>query len=553
MADDPGRDDKHPEDSGPEENPLEELLRQLGITGAPGAGSPDLAALMQQLQQAFGQMFSAGSPGPTAGYAGFANPAGPGGAAAGQPGQLDWRQVSTAARKVCAERGDDPAPSREQRENVTETARIADAWLDRSTSFPATEEAPKVWSRSEWLTSTLPVWERIISPVATSFADALADALLQTPGEEGPAPELAQMAGMLKPMLRTSGAMMYGTTVAEALGRLACEVLGLTDIGLPLGDGGAVVLIPANVEAFSEGLDQSDTDIRVYLALREAARQRLFAAAPWLRPQLLSLFEQYAARIRNDMSAMEDIYRDLDPAAKNLEGMQEAFEKIQGSLFEPVRTPEQQSVLDRLETLLALIEGWVDETVTQATAAWMPAAPALAETLHRRSRRGGVERPGRTGAAAPPDARRRQPVGGHPRGAWCRGARRPVGPPGQPADRGGAGRSAGLRRRRGRCPSHPRGRPGGVRPRRRTGATPRAGGGGTRRGVKTGCVRLVPLRSGVPLDDTPGVHKVNPAERSGNADVSTRLPHSLHRFVHSSWTTPAKRTGRKRRTCLTTR
>lgn len=389
MADDPGRDDKHPEGSGPEENPLEELLRQLGITGAPGAGSPDLAALMQQLQQAFGQMFSAGSPGPTAGYAGFANPAGPGGAAAGQPGQLDWRQVSTAARKVCAERGDDPAPSREQRENVTETARIADAWLDRSTSFPATEEAPKVWSRSEWLTSTLPVWERIISPVATSFADALADALLQTPGEEGPAPELAQMVGMLKPMLRTSGAMMYGTKVAEALGRLACEVLGLTDIGLPLGDGGAVVLIPANVEAFSEGLDQSDTDIRVYLALREAARQRLFAAAPWLRPQLLSLFEQYAAGIRIDMSAMEDIYRDLDPAAMNLEGMQEAFEKIQGSLFEPVRTPEQQSVLDRLETLLALIEGWVDETVTQATAAWMPAAPALAETLRRRRAIGG--------------------------------------------------------------------------------------------------------------------------------------------------------------------
>lgn len=389
MADEPRRDDD-PDEGKPEENPLEELFRQLGFTGAPGAGgTPDLNALMQQLQQAFGQMFAAGSAGPTSGYAGFANPAASPGAG-GQPGQVDWRQVSTVARRVCAERGADPAPSQEQRESVTEAARIADSWLDRSTVFPATEQPPKVWSRAEWITSTLPVWERIISPVATSFADALADALLQSPGEAGgPAAELAQMAAMLKPMLRTSGAMMYGQKVAEALGRLACEVLGLTDIGLPLGDDGSVVLLPANVAAFSEGLDVSRTDIQVYLALREAARQRLFAASPWLRPQLLSLFEQYAAGIRIDMSAMEDMYRDLDPSSMTMEGMQQAFEKIQGSLFEPVRTPEQQSVLERLENLLALIEGWVDDTVTQATAQWMPSAPALAETIRRRRATGG--------------------------------------------------------------------------------------------------------------------------------------------------------------------
>lgn len=389
MADDPRRDDSDPDEGKPEENAFEELLRRLGLPGAGGpGGTPDLAALLQQLQQTFGQMFAAGAPGPTAGYTGFVNPAG--GGAPVQPGQVDWRQVSTIARRVCAERGSDPAPSRDQRESLAEATRIAEGWLDRSTSFPATERAPKVWSRAEWITSTLPVWQRIIAPVATSFADALADALLQSadPGEEQPA-ELAQMAGLLQPMLRTSGAMMYGQKVAEALGRLASEVLGLTDIGLPLGDDGAVVLLPTNVAEFSEGLDQSPTDIQVYLALREAAHQRLFAAVPWLRPQLLSLFEQYAAGIRIDMSAMEDMYRDLDPSTMDLAAMQEAFEKLQGSLFEPVRTPEQQAVLERLETLLALIEGWVDDTVTQATGRWMPTAPALAETLRRRRATGG--------------------------------------------------------------------------------------------------------------------------------------------------------------------
>lgn len=388
MADDPGRDDNDPDEGKPQDNPLEDLFRQLGFTGAPGQGSPDLAALMQQLQQAFGQMFSAGAPGPTAGYTGFANPSTAGGAPS-LPGQVDWRQVSTVARRICAERGSDPEPSRAQRDEVTEVVRIAESWLDRATTFPAVEQPPLAWSRSEWITSTLPVWQRIISPVATSFADALADALLQAPeGAEQP-PELAQMTGMLKPMLRTSGAMMYGTKLAEALGRLAGEVLGLTDIGLPLGEDGQVVLLPTNVNEFAEGLEQSPTDIRVYLALREAARQRLFAGTPWLRPQLLSLFEQYAAGIRIDMSAMEEIYRDLDPTSMSMEGMQQAFEKMQGSLFEPVRTPEQQAVLERLETLMALIEGWVDDTVTRAAADWMPSAPALAETMRRRRATGG--------------------------------------------------------------------------------------------------------------------------------------------------------------------
>ena len=55
-----------------------------------------------------------------------------------------------------------------------------------------------------------------------------------------------------------------------------------------------MALLPTNVEAFGEGLEQSSTDVTLYLALRESARQRLFAAAGWLREQMLTLVEQYA-------------------------------------------------------------------------------------------------------------------------------------------------------------------------------------------------------------------------------------------------------------------
>jgi hypothetical protein len=66
--------------------------------------------------------------------------------------------------------------------------------------------------------------------------------------------------------------------------------------------------------------------------------------------------------------------------------MQEALE---GGLFEPEKTPAQQAALGRLETTLALVEGWVDEVVGQATEDRMPNAGKLQEAVRRRRAAGG--------------------------------------------------------------------------------------------------------------------------------------------------------------------
>lgn len=76
--------------------------------------------------------------------------------------------------------------------------------------------------------------------------------------------------------------------------------------------------------------------------------------------------------------------RNIDPS--NPEAINEA---LAGGLFEPTRTPAQQAALDRLELLLALVEGWVDEVVSQATAERMPAAANLREAVRRRRAAGG--------------------------------------------------------------------------------------------------------------------------------------------------------------------
>jgi putative hydrolase len=191
------------------------------------------------------------------------------------------------------------------------------------------------------------------------------------------------LAGM-KQMLRTSGASMFGLQLGQGLGQLATEVVGATDIGLPLSEPGQMALVPTNIKAFGEGLEQSLGDVTLYLALRESARQRLFAAAGWLREQMLALVEQYARGITIDTSALEQAVGNMDPS-----NMEELTSSLEGGLFEPQKTPDQLATLARLETMLALVEGWVDEVVSQATVKWMPSAAALAETVRRARATGG--------------------------------------------------------------------------------------------------------------------------------------------------------------------
>jgi len=138
------------------------------------------------------------------------------------------------------------------------------------------------------------------------------------------------------------------------------------------------------VAAFGEGLGLPEDEVRLYLALREAAHARLVAGVPWLRAHLLAAVEDYARGIVIDTSRIESAVRELDlndPAA-----LQNA---LASDLFEPERTPAQQAALNRLETALALVEGWVDEVVDRAARGTLPHADALRESVRRRRATGG--------------------------------------------------------------------------------------------------------------------------------------------------------------------
>jgi putative hydrolase len=194
----------------------------------------------------------------------------------------------------------------------------------------------------------------------------------------------AALLSQMEPMLATMSGSMFGLQVGQAVGALATETVSGTEVGLPLVDDRSVALLPANVESFAEGLGVDLEQVRLYLAVREAARVRLFSEVPWIGPQLLAAVRDYARDITIDTDRIESALQSIDTT--DAEALQSA---LQDQLFRPDPSPAQRAALTRLETYLALVEGWVDVVTERATRNHLPQAAALGEAVRRRRASGG--------------------------------------------------------------------------------------------------------------------------------------------------------------------
>jgi putative hydrolase len=343
MAEDSG---DQPDDA----NPFRGTPFEHFFTSGAGGGMPDLSQIFGQLQSML------------------------------QPydGPLNWDVALDLARKTVAQSAD-PTPSRKDQEAVADALRLADHWLDDTTSFPSGVTTATAWSRAEWVVNTTDVWKVLVEPVARQSVGAMGAALPEEARDQA-----APIMGMLA---KAIGALL-ANQVGSGLGTLATEVLSVSDIGVPLAPAGTAALIPTNVTEFADGLDVSEEDVLLYLALREAAHQRLFAGVPWLRDHLIGAVTDYAegidVNIEGIQQRVEEQMRGLD--LTNPASMQQLLEN---GMFEMPDSPAQQAALQRLEVTLALVEGWVDEIVSQATAERMPVAGKLQEAVRRRRAAGG--------------------------------------------------------------------------------------------------------------------------------------------------------------------
>ncbi|QNQ89803.1 hydrolase [Corynebacterium poyangense] len=263
---------------------------------------------------------------------------------------------------------------------VEDSVRLAELWLDEFTELPTSGGSIEAWNAADYLERTLPMWKRMVTPVAKNMNEAQLASLPE---------EAREMMGPMLSMMNHMSGMNFGMQLGHALGEISTQALTGSDFGLPVAPEGVIALLPAHIQKIANDLEINSRDVMVYISAREAARQRLFRHVPWLVERLVSSVEEYAAGLVIDTSHIEEAARGLNLESGDPAQIQEAMQQLQNMDLSPKITSRNAAAVSRLETLLALVEGWVEFVVTQAMGNRIPATAALNEAWRRRRATGG--------------------------------------------------------------------------------------------------------------------------------------------------------------------
>ena len=353
-------------------------------------GRPDFEAMMRQMQEQMKAQFEQLGINP----AGFVNPfttlfsqAGQG--ASGNEGVLSIATARETAKKFASAQGLKPLGTKDL-EVVKNAFEISEVWLNEATAFPAAPTTPTAASRLDWVNETMVGWHKTMEPLAAGLSAAISNLLDQAmTAQAGESAEGAPPIEMITMMLRSFIGTMIATQLGQSIGSLSTTVTGAHDVGLPLLDPARAIVIPENIELWAAELEIAKSEVFIYHALRESAVARLFANNPWLVSYIQSAVVEYGKGINIDIDAIQ-------------RQAQEAFEKAQenmgdgaapgdpmgfaldSGIFTPEESPAQKVALLKLETVLALIDGWTDEVSALAAGDRLPAIEQLRETLRRR-------------------------------------------------------------------------------------------------------------------------------------------------------------------------
>ena len=335
----------------------------------------DFAAMMEQMQQQIQEQFSKlGINGP--GFTGSTEP-------------LPKNIVRDTAKKFTTAQGSSPIGANDVAE-IEQAFSIAELWLNEATFFPQSPNTGNpALARTDWVDTTLAGWQTNVEPLAIGLSAAIGELLNQASLGEGDitSDEQPQIpVGMISALLNSFIGSLIATQLGQAIGGLAGKVTGAHDVGLPLVESAYPTLVPQNIKEWATDLDIPMDEVRIFHALREAAVARLFAHNPWLVAYIRTAITDYGKGINIDMDAIQEQAQRAFESGNGFDPSNpESFTiALNDGIFTPQESPAQRAALTKLETVLALIDGWSEEVVALAAGDRLPNIASLQETLRRR-------------------------------------------------------------------------------------------------------------------------------------------------------------------------
>ena len=266
-------------------------------------------------------------------------------------GPINWKMAESQALEIAKQNETSNLSTLET--EISNAFEIARLWLSEVTQF-SNSETPKLLKRTIWVQDAMPLYTELSEPVASSMAKALSENIAQALPEE-----LSGMLGPASKFIGNAGAAIFAMQLGQAMGKLSTQTLSATEIGIPIS--GRPGLITQNVGEFIKDIETPKSEIVIYLAIRELAISSLYASNRWLRDQITTQVREFASGLRVEISGIQEIIEQVDP--QDPESMNRIME---ATAMMSQRTDEQETALVRIETMLALIDGWADAIAEQA-------------------------------------------------------------------------------------------------------------------------------------------------------------------------------------------
>jgi len=293
---------------------------------------------------------------------------------------IDW-QVATATGVRWVRPGPQVSMA-EARKVVAELRQLAATVADPVRELTGLPGAPDdgrvaVVDRPGWIRANVDGFRVVLDPLVEHMA------------ERGTMPQPGSV-------ITAVGSRVTGMQAGLILAYLASRVLGQYELFLPPdpdvpGAGapaGRLTLVAPNIVMVERELDVNPHDFRRWVCLHEETHRTQFTSVPWLRPFVQQQMTDFL------------LASDLDPASI-LDRIRAAADAVAGavrgggeseSLIEAIQTPRQREILDKMTSVMTLVEGHGDYVMDAVGPAVVPSVAEIrAKFSARRGSAGRIE------------------------------------------------------------------------------------------------------------------------------------------------------------------
>lgn len=284
-------------------------------------------------------------------------------------GPVHWEIARQMAQYIAVSGEPEPNVEPLQRIRLEELVRVADLHVATVTGMSGGILRADVVARSEWAARTLRDYTTLLERLAQSLAAA---------GEDDDAPESTpDFLGNLGQVL---GPVMMGFQAGSMVGHLAQRAFGQYDLPIARPATEAIVLVPANIDAFAADWSLPVDDLRLWVCLNEVAHHAVLNR-PHVRARLEELLMAYVAGFRPEAAAFDDRFSAFDPTdPSSFQAAMADPEAVLGA----IQTDEQRRLLPRIEAVTAAVEGYVDHVMDSVGRRYVGSYGSLSEALKRR-------------------------------------------------------------------------------------------------------------------------------------------------------------------------